>query len=119
MGAEVWDRNFLPRHMNSILVESRDAFRVSAGNTIRDRFFKKRYPPLIPTNLTTNTQELAAFVQVSSGPKAEEINEISRRTVAPIEVQETRTDDPMVSPKTMVVSNHQGTFSSELQHMMQ
>ena len=36
---------FLPQHMNSILVEAWDAFKVSSGNIIRYSFEKKIYPP--------------------------------------------------------------------------
>ena len=46
----------MPHHMNSILVEAWDTFKVSAGNIIRDRFAKTNLPPLSPTNLTTNIQ---------------------------------------------------------------
>ena len=51
---------------------------------------------LIPPDLTTNTQACADYIQVSSGTNAEEINNISRHAVVPIELQVTRTDDPMV-----------------------
>ena len=82
--------------MNSVLVEALDAFKMSARNIIRDRFSETNLLPLSPPNLTTNTQAYAASIQVSSGAKDEEINSISHQTVAPIEVQVTRTDDPMV-----------------------
>ena len=57
---------------------------------------ENKYTPLIPPDLTINTQACAASIQVFSGSKAEEINEISHHTVATIEIQLTRTDDPMV-----------------------
>ena len=50
-------------------------------------------PPLSPPDLTTNTQECAASIQVSFGDKAEQINNILRHKVVPIELQVTRTDD--------------------------
>ena len=75
MDTEVWYDNFF-HHIKSILVESRYTFKVSAGNIIRDRFLKKIYPPLRPPDLTTNNQALTVSVKVSSGPKAEEINNI-------------------------------------------
>ena len=87
---------FLPHHMNFVLVESWDAFNVSAGNIIRDVFVKKSIPPLRPPGITTNIQACAASIQVSYGYKAEEINEISRIILAPIYVEVTRTDVPMV-----------------------
>ena len=57
---------------------------------------KQSHPPLIPTDLTTNTQARAASIQVSSGSKAGEINNISIHTVVSIELQVTNTDDHMV-----------------------
>ena len=57
---------------------------------------KKNYPPLIRPNLTTNTQSCAASIQVSSEAKVEEINNISYHIVAPIKLQVTSTEDPMV-----------------------
>ena len=51
---------------------------------------------LIPPDFTTNTQAWADSIQVSSSSKAEEINNISCHTVGTIEVQVTRTDNPVV-----------------------
>ena len=56
----------------------------------------KTLPPLSPTEFTKNTQAYAVSIQVSSGSKSEEINNISRHTFGTIEVQVTRNDDPMV-----------------------
>ena len=53
-------------------------------------------PPLTPTDLTPNNQACATYIQVFYGLKAEEINNIPRHTVAPIELQVTRTNDPIV-----------------------
>ena len=47
---------FSPNNMNFVLVESWDAFKMSAGNIIRDSFAKPKAPPFIPTDLTTNIQ---------------------------------------------------------------
>ena len=87
---------FSPHHMNFVLVEAWDDFRMSYGNTIRQIFATKKLLPLRPPNLTTNTQVCAASIQVSSGAKAEEINNISLHIVAPIELHFTRTDATMV-----------------------
>ena len=64
---------FSPHHMNSVLVEAWDAFKMSASNIIRDSFAKTKILPLRPPNLTTNTQAYSASSQ-----------------------QDTMTDDPMV-----------------------
>ena len=63
-------KTFSPHHMNFVLVEAWDAFKMSAGNIIRDSFAKTNLPPLSPPNLTTNNQACAASIQVSSGAKA-------------------------------------------------
>ena len=57
---------------------------------------KTNLTPTSPPNSTTNKKAWDASIQVSSVAKHEEINEISRRKVATIEVQGTRTDDHMV-----------------------
>ena len=62
---------YSPHHMSSILVESWDAFKMSAGNITRDSFSKTNLLPLMPPNLTTNTQACAATIQESSESKAE------------------------------------------------
>ena len=62
---------FLPHHMNYVFVEAWDAFKMSSGNIIRDRFLKTKLPPLSPPDLTPNTLECAASIQLSSGSKAE------------------------------------------------
>ena len=87
---------FLPHYMNSVLVKARDAFKVSDGNIIRETFVKTKIPPLTPPEFTTNTQACAASIKLSSGYKAEEINNISRHTVGPIEVKLTSTDDTII-----------------------
>ena len=87
---------FLPHHMNSILVEACDAFKVSAINIVRKIFVQTNLPPLRLTNFTTNNQVCVASIQVSSGAKSEDINGISHRNDAPTEVQEIRIYDPML-----------------------
>ena len=89
-------KKFLPHYMKSVLIESWDTFKVSAGNIVKGNFAKTNLLPLISTDLTTNNQSCAASVQVSYGSKAEEINNMLRQTVAPIELQFTGTDDTMV-----------------------
>ena len=71
---------FQPHHMSYVLVEAWDAFKVSYGNIIVDRFAKTHLPPLSPHNMITNTQAMVASVQTSS----KGINQIAEDTVAPI-----------------------------------
>ena len=87
---------FSPCHMNSVLVEAWDAFNMSACNIIKESFEKTMLLPLSPPDLTTNNQACADYIQVSSEAKAEEVNNISCQTIAPIKLKVTRTDDPMV-----------------------
>ena len=61
---------FLPHHMNYVLVEAWYAITVSTGNIAKDVFARKKLLPLIPPNLTTNTQEYFASVKLSYGAKA-------------------------------------------------
>ena len=75
MDDEVWyQKKISPHYMNSVLVELWDGFNIPADNMIRDTFAKTKLPPLISTDLTTNTQACAAYIQVSSGSEDEEIN---------------------------------------------
>ena len=83
---------FQPHHMKSVLVEIWEAFKVSSGNIIRDRFSKTRLLSLSPPNMITNTQAFVASVQTSS----KVINHIAEYTLAPIKLLTARTNDPMV-----------------------
>ena len=87
---------FQPHHMKSVLVEIWEAFKVSSGNIIRDRFSKTRLPPLISPNMITNTQSCVASVQTSS----KGVNLIAEDTVAHIQLELTRTNYPMVIIRT-------------------
>ena len=62
---------FSPHHMKSVLVEAWYAFKMSAGNIIRD-IFEKKLPTLRPPNLTTNIRACAASIQVSLGTSMNE-----------------------------------------------
>ena len=78
---------FLPHHMNSILAEAWDAFKVSSGKIIRDSSAKKNLRPLSYPDFTTNNQACVVSTQVSSEAKDKYINTISHRTVEPIKVK--------------------------------
>ena len=54
---------FQPHHMNYVLVETWEAFTVSASNVIRDSFTKTLLNPLTPLNMITNTQAYVASIQ--------------------------------------------------------
>ena len=73
---------FQPHHMNSVLVETWEAFTVSSGNIIRDSFAKTHLLLLSPPNTITNTQACVAPVQTFS----KGINQITDDTLAPIKL---------------------------------
>ena len=79
---------FKPHHMNYVLVETWEAFTVSAANIIREIFSKTHLLPLSPPNMITNTQACLASVQTSS----KGINQIAEDTLAPIKLLTTRTN---------------------------
>ena len=83
---------FQPHHMNYVLVETREAFTVSAGNIIRGSFAKTHLPPLSLPNMIKNSQACVASVHTSS----KGINNIVEDKLAPIKLQVTVTNDPMV-----------------------
>ena len=83
---------FQPHHMNSVLVETLEAFMVSDGNIIRYRFAKTCLLPLSPPKMITNTKACVASIQTSSRG----INQIAEDTLAPIKLLTTRTNGPMV-----------------------
>ena len=64
-------KKFSLHHINYVLVEAWDDFKVSVGNIIGYRFSKTMVPPLSPTDLTPNTQACAASIQLSSGANNE------------------------------------------------
>ena len=65
------EKIILPHHMNSILVEAWDAFKVSTRKLVRDRFVKTKLDPLSIPDFTTQTQAYVASVQLFYGAKDE------------------------------------------------
>ena len=56
---------FQTHHMNAVLVEACNAFKIASGNIIVDSFAKTHILPLIQPNIITNTQAMVASVQIS------------------------------------------------------
>ena len=83
---------FQPHHMNSVLVETWEDFKVSSGNIIRGSFTKTRLPPLSPTKTIKNAQSCVDFIQKSS----KGINKIAEDTLATIKLLTSRTNYSMV-----------------------
>ena len=100
---------FQPYHINYVLVETWEAFTVSSGNIIMDRFYKTQILHLIPPNIKTNTQTFVASIQTS----LKVINQSAEDTRAPIQLLKTSTNDPMVVPeRNVLLGNHRETFFS-------
>ena len=83
---------FKPHHMNYVLVETWEAFKMSAGNIIRDGLYKTHLLPLRPTNMIKNIQAYVASIQKYS----KGINQIAEDSCAPIKLLMKRTNNPMV-----------------------
>ena len=83
---------FQPHHMNSVLVEMWEAFKLSSGNITRYSFYKNHLLPLIPPNMITNIQACVAFIQTSS----KVFDHIAEDTLAPIKLLIKSTNNPIV-----------------------
>ena len=79
--------------MTYVLVDTWEAFTISAGNIIRYSFAKTHLLLLIPPNIITNTQACVASIQIYS----KGITQIAEDTFANINLLMTRTNDPMVT----------------------
>ena len=87
---------FTRAHMNSVLIETWEAFRLSPV-TINQKGFKKTHLlPLDPPDIVTNHQSCIAGTQNSNREKEDEIGCISKAIIFPIYMEEVRTTDPMV-----------------------
>ena len=87
---------FTPALMNSVLVDMWNSFQQQSAYVIIDAFRKTKLLPLAPPDHDTNTQTCLAATQTPPGKKSEEIEDISRASVAPVAVDVIKTIDPMV-----------------------
>ena len=77
---------FITSHMNSVLIEIREDFKLSSM-TITQKFFKKTHLlPLHPLDIGTNHQDFPAGTQQSNLEKADEIVCTENVSIAPIEM---------------------------------
>ena len=68
--------NFSPHHMNPLLVEAWDAFKVYYRKTIGDKISKKKLlPPSLP-DITTNSEAYVSSIEVSYVDQSEDTNVI-------------------------------------------
>ena len=80
-------RKQLPQHINSILEEAWETFKVSSDNIIRDIFVKTNILSLSTNYFDNNTLGFVAFVQVSYEANFKYTNEISHCTSGPIKLK--------------------------------
>ena len=88
---------FTPSHMNSVLVEMWHSFQQQSACVIIDAFKKTKLLPLAPPDHDTNAQACLAATQTPLGKKSEQIEDISRTSMANGEVKAIRTTEPMVT----------------------
>ena len=93
------DLKFSPSHTNSVLVKTWEAFKLPSATTTQKIFKKTRIPHLSPLDIDTNHQAFLAGTQQSNRDKLDDIGRISKASIAPIEMAEVRTTDPMVIMK--------------------
>ena len=78
---------FITAHMNSVLIEIREDFKLSSM-TITHKFFKKTdFLLLYPLDIGTNHQDCPASTQQSNLEKADEIGCIANVSIAPIDME--------------------------------
>ena len=78
---------FITSHMNSVLIEIREAFKISS-KTITQKFFKKTHLLLLyPLDIGTNHQDCPASTQQSNLEKADEVVCIANVSIAPIDME--------------------------------
>ena len=75
---------FSTPHMNSVLVETWGAFKLSSVTITQQDFKKTNTPPLSPPDIDTNLQACLAGTQQSNTEKADDIGCIEKVSIAPI-----------------------------------
>ena len=78
---------FTPAHMNSILVETWEAFKLSSAKITQKAFKENPPPPLSPLYTGTNHQACLASTQQSNREKVDDIRRIAKASVTPIEME--------------------------------
>ena len=83
-------------HMNSVLVETWEAFKIPSATITQKAFKKTHLPPLYPADIGTNQQDHLAGIQLSNRDKDDDIGCIEKASIANIQMEEVRKTDPMV-----------------------
>ena len=82
--------------MNYVLVDTWEAFKLSYATITYSNFKKTNLFPLYPLYIDTNHQACLAGTQQSNKEKSDEIGQIAKAGIAPIEMERVITTDPMV-----------------------
>ena len=82
--------------MNYVLVDTWEAFKLSYATITYSNFKKTNLFPLYPLYIDTNHQACLAGTQQSNREKVDDIGRIAKDIVAPIDMEEVRSADPMV-----------------------
>ena len=77
---------FMLDHMNAILVETWEYFKISSASITHDVFKKTYLTHLSPPEKYTNHQACLAATQVSKRRKTDDIGSISKARIAPIDM---------------------------------
>ena len=88
--------NFIPLHINYVLVETWEYFWISSA-AIAQKYFKNTHTHTLSwLDIVANRQSCLAGTQIPNRDKADEIGDIAKASIAPIDMEEFRTTDPMV-----------------------
>ena len=85
---------FTPTHMNSVFVETWESFKPTPASTTQDYLKRTHLPPLSPPDQYTNHQDFLAATQKSKGRKTDEIELISKSSIAPKRYGRNQDDRP-------------------------
>ena len=86
---------FTPVYMNSVLVATWEAFKLTSATITLNAFKKIHTPPSTHHTLTPTTM-LVSLVLKLNREEGDEIGQILKASIAPIEMEEFRTTKPMV-----------------------
>ena len=86
---------FIPAHINSVLVETWEAFKLPSATTTQKAFKNTHLLLIYPPDIGTIHQSCLAGTQQSNREKAGEIGRIENTSIASIDMEEVRTTGPM------------------------
>ena len=88
--------NLTHPHINYVLVETWEDFKLSSTEITQKSFRKIHPPPLSLSNLVTNHQACLAGIIMSNREKLDDIGCIENVSIAPIDMEEVSTTDLML-----------------------